>query len=85
MHWMERRLTIKVAMILAALTWQQAAAETRQPRRPPPAPFDYSQGRDLSRPRYPATRHGDLSIRHENESLRNNLLGQSPIGSSLRR
>ena len=87
MNGMELRLTVTIATTLAVLAWQQAAAETSQPRRPYHPPIDSQErsARDLSRPKYPPTRDGDLSIRRENESLRNHLLGQTPIGSSLRR
>ena len=70
-----------MAAILVMLAWQQAAAEPRRAHRP----IQDRSAADLSRPKYPPTRGGDLSIRRENESLRNNLLGQTPIGSSLRR
>ena len=61
---------------------QQAAAQTRRAHRPITPDRSAS---DLSRPKYPPSHSGDLSIRRENESLRNHLLGQTPIGSSLRR
>jgi len=82
---MELRLTVAIATTLAVLAWQQAAAQTSQPRRPHHPPIEERSARDLSRPKYPPTGGGDLSIRRENESLRNHLLGQTPIGSSLRR
>jgi len=79
---MQWRFTITIAAILAVLAWQQAAAETRRAHRPVTPDRSAS---DLSRPKYPPSHGGDLSIRRENESLRNHLLGQTPIGSSLRR
>jgi hypothetical protein len=82
MNQMQRRLTVTIAAILAVLAWQQAAAETRRAHRPITPDRSAS---DLSRPKYPPTRGGDLSIRQGNEALRNHLLGQTPIGSSLRR
>ena len=81
---MPLHLALTVVTMLAVLGFAQAAAQTRPPTvRPPLQSYDQTF-RDLSRPKYTPNPHGDLSIRHDNGALRERLLGQTPIGGSLR-
>jgi hypothetical protein len=85
---MSLRRAMPIAMTLAVLAWEQAVAQTPRPPPQPSRPQVESYDRvwrELSRPKYSPNPRGDLSIRRENESLRERLLGQSPIGGSLRR
>jgi hypothetical protein len=80
------RLAMAIATTLAVLAWEQAVAQTPRPQPPRPQVESYDRvWRELSRPKYSPNPRGDLPIRRENESLRERLLGQSPIGGSLRR
>lgn len=77
-------LTLAVVAMLAVLGFEQVAAQTRLPTVRPPLQSNDQTFRDLSRPKYTPNPHGDLSIRHDNGALRERLLGQTPIGGSLR-